>query len=324
MPAYLRRSTLVSSNSPGPVPPLGASPDGPPAAPAYPDAGVPAPTYPAAAYPGQSYPGEPYPGPGAGAPAPKKGFAVTALVLGIVAVVLCLVPIINNLSFVLALVALVFGVLALVGISKGKQTGKGMAITSLVLAVVAIVGVIASQAFYTSVLDEVADAIDETQVVEEQPVDDAAAADDAVADDAAADPAGDAAAAAGSTIGFDQPFLYEDGLEVTVGAPQPYEPSEWAAGTEGGTSYVVMTVTIVNGSAENFDPAIFYVTASSAGTEATQIYDTDGLGSTPSTAVLPGGSVSFPIAFALNDPAQIVLEVEPSMFTYESFIVTNG
>ncbi|HEY0214859.1 MAG TPA: DUF4190 domain-containing protein [Cellulomonas sp.] len=329
----------MSSTPPGPVPPYGAAQDGPPPAPGaapaptYPAAGVPAgPAYPAPGAPGATYP---YPGapggasgmPGGvpGAPGPKKGFAVTALVLGIVAVVLCLLPIINNLSFVLAVVAVVFAILTLVGLRKGTQTGKGMAITSIVFAVVALVGAGVSQSFYSDVLDEVADSIDEAQVAADQPVDDTvtedAAADDAAAADAAA---ADAAAADGTNLAFDEPFLYEDGLQVTIGAPQPYTPSEYAYGTDGGSSYVSMVVTIVNGSTENFDPTLFYTSASSAGAEATELFDGEALAGSPQTPVLPGGTVSFTIGYALNDPAAIVLEVEPSMFTYDSFVVTNG
>jgi hypothetical protein len=40
--------------------------------------------------------------------------------------------------------------------------------------------------------------------------------------------------------------------------------------------------------------------------------------------VLPGASVTFPIAFAVADPAQLVLEVDPTIWLYESLIVTNG
>jgi hypothetical protein len=273
----------------------------------------------AAAYP---YPGPGVPGGPVGA-APKKGLALTSMILGIVAVVLCLVPFIINLAFVIALAGLVVGIIALVQIGKGKQQGKGMGIAGIIMAVVAIVGVIVSQIFYTAVLDEVSDALDDASQQIEQEVDQPA--DDTAADDPAADDAADDAAVVDDmTIGFDEIFLYEDGLEITVGAPQPYTPGEYAVGLEGGPSYIVMNVTIVNGSTENYDPILFYSTASSAGTEATEIYDSVTLDSRPSTAVLPGASISFPLAYAVADPAQLVIEIEPSMFVYESLVVTNG
>ena len=46
---------------------------------------------------------------------------VTSLVLGIIAVLLCLLPIINNLAFVLALVGLPFGIVAWRGAKKGQH-----------------------------------------------------------------------------------------------------------------------------------------------------------------------------------------------------------
>jgi hypothetical protein len=271
-----------------------------------------------------------YPGPGVpGGPdvgAPKKGLALTSMILGIVAVVLCLVPIINTLAFVIALAAAVVGIIALVQIGKGKQQGKGMGIAGIIMAVVAIIGVIVSQLFYVKVLDDVSDAIDDaqTQIEQEaeQPADDPV--EDTTADDATGDPAAEVPATDEMTIGFDEVFLYEDGLQITVGAPTPYAPDEYAAGLEGGPNYVVMNVTIVNGTTENFDPVLFYATASSAGTEATEIYDTALMDARPSTAVLPGASVSFPMAFAVADPAQLVVEVEPTVWLYESLVVTNG
>lgn len=83
----------------------------------------------------------------------KKGLAVAGLVLGIIAVVLSAIPIINNFAFVLAALALIFGVIVLVK----KQGGRGQAIASVVLAVVAIVIVLVSQSFYGAVLDEAAE-----------------------------------------------------------------------------------------------------------------------------------------------------------------------
>ena len=60
-----------------------------------------------------------------------KGFAIAALVLGICALVFCWVPVLN---WILAILAVVFGIIALV-----KKATKGMAITGLVLGAVSII-----------------------------------------------------------------------------------------------------------------------------------------------------------------------------------------
>lgn len=89
------------------------------------------------------------------------GLAITAFVLGLVALLLCLIPIINNFAFVLGLIGLVLGVIGLVGARKGKRAGKGLAVAAVVLSVLAMIGVIASQAVYSAALTEVGEGLEE-------------------------------------------------------------------------------------------------------------------------------------------------------------------
>jgi hypothetical protein len=77
---------------------------------------------PYAAYPGQA--GYGY----EAAPKPKSGLAITALVLGIVAIVFGVIPGIGFISFLLGPLAVIFGIIALV-----KKQKKGMSITGIVL-----------------------------------------------------------------------------------------------------------------------------------------------------------------------------------------------
>jgi thiol:disulfide interchange protein len=76
-------------------------------------------------------------------------------VLGITALFLCWVPIVNNFAAILAVVGLALGVPALISARRGKRTGSGLAVASVILSVLAIVGVLATQAFYSSVIDDV-------------------------------------------------------------------------------------------------------------------------------------------------------------------------
>jgi len=85
----------------------------------------------------------------------RRGPAITSMVLGIIAAVLCLVPIINNLAAVLAVIGFVFGVVAWRGARKATRDGKGMAIAGVVLAIVSMVGVIGSQYAYGRAVDSV-------------------------------------------------------------------------------------------------------------------------------------------------------------------------
>ena len=86
--------------------------------------------------------------------APRSVAAIVALVLGVIALISSWAPIINNLSFVFALVGVVFAVVGLVGTLRGKKSGRGLAIASTVVNVVAVAIVLATQSAYSAAIDE--------------------------------------------------------------------------------------------------------------------------------------------------------------------------
>ena len=63
-----------------------------------------------------------------------SGFAIAGLVLGILAAVSSWIPVINNFSFILAAIGMIFAIVGVVGTVRGKKAGKGIAIAALVLA----------------------------------------------------------------------------------------------------------------------------------------------------------------------------------------------
>lgn len=84
----------------------------------------------------------------------RSGLAIAGLVVGVVALFTSLMPIINNISFFVALVGAILAVAGLVGCVKGKRAGKGLAIAAVVVNVVAIVAVLASQSMYSAAIDD--------------------------------------------------------------------------------------------------------------------------------------------------------------------------
>lgn len=72
----------------------------------------------------------------------KKGLAVAALVLGILAIVGCLVPLLNIGSIALGLVGLVLGIVAMAKADRPGNGGKKMAVAGTVLSVLAIIGAV--------------------------------------------------------------------------------------------------------------------------------------------------------------------------------------
>ena len=72
----------------------------------------------------------------------KKGMAIASLVLGILALVGCLIPVLNIVSIILGIIAIILGIVALRAIKQGRAGGKGMAIAGIVLSILAILGAI--------------------------------------------------------------------------------------------------------------------------------------------------------------------------------------
>jgi hypothetical protein len=100
-----------------PYPPQGPPPQGPPS-----DQG-----------PGGSYPPGGYP-PG-GRPAAtgrRNGMGTTALVVGVVALVLVLLLLFSPLGALLGLLAVLFGILGLIRVNRGEADNRGQAVAGLV------------------------------------------------------------------------------------------------------------------------------------------------------------------------------------------------
>ena len=116
---------------------------------------------------------------------------------------------------------------------------------------------------------------------------------------------------------------WQNGVSVAVGEPTVYEPSSSATGTEPGKTYVVITFTISNGSEKVYDSAEFRVSVQSGDTEAAQVYDSaKGVVDVPSTQLLMGQETKFSLAFAVPDPAALVVLVAPG-FDYQGVVFTS-
>lgn len=111
-------------------------------------------------YPGQSgypgYPGQPgYPSYGPPPATPGKGLAIAALVLAILALMICWIPFFNVVAFPLAIVALGLGIPALVKGIKARNVSKPLSIAALSVAGVSLIAAIVVN---TVVVDSLRDA----------------------------------------------------------------------------------------------------------------------------------------------------------------------
>ena len=89
-----------------------------------------------------------------------KGLAMTALGVAVVSLLLCWIPIVNNAVFFLGAIGLILAVIAYRRARQGKSEGRGMAFAAILISVLSLVGVLATQAFYGSVLDDLGEAIE--------------------------------------------------------------------------------------------------------------------------------------------------------------------
>jgi hypothetical protein len=85
---------------------------------------------------------------------PGKTLTTTALVLAAVALVTCWIPILNILSFLLGLSAVVMAVIALTNGRRAGASIRGMSVTALAIGGVSVLGVILFQAAYSSASKE--------------------------------------------------------------------------------------------------------------------------------------------------------------------------
>lgn len=104
-----------------------------------------------------AYPPAPAPVP---QPMPVKqgnGFGVTALVLGIIAIAGFWIPFVNVVSIILGVLALIFGIVAIVVAPKRAGKGKGTGWTGLILGVLAIATSIIWNVVVLNAADDVLD-----------------------------------------------------------------------------------------------------------------------------------------------------------------------
>jgi hypothetical protein len=240
---------------------------------------------------------------------------IIALVVAIAGFVFACIPDVMGIAWILLPVAFV---LSLVGLFA--RGAKWPAVTGLVISIVAtVVGIVvfvnALVGSFGDVWDTIDDAIPDATDIP-QPGDPA--------------PFGEPeqpAAPVGNLV-FGDTMTWDDGVALTVSAPEAYTPSAFAVGSTL-ASNVVFTMTITNNSTENLQPVPF-PTLTSGGQEASQIFDVgedlegngDDVGIPPTAIVPPGGSVSWRVAWSVADPASLTMEASPS-FAYANATFTN-
>ncbi|GGV48312.1 hypothetical protein GCM10010495_77650 [Kitasatospora herbaricolor] len=232
----------------------------------------------------------PYPGPG---PVPRNGLGVAAMVLGIVGMVLALTLVLFWFAWLLALVAVVLGVLGLRLCRRGAANNRGAAMAGVILGVLALlvssgVGTFMGVSVYRSV---------QADRAEQQ----RRAADEKA-----------------RQLTFGQTYTTADGLKITVAKPETRAPRLNVLPTESGVQAVRVVVTVVNTTAEprTIHPGMLYLKGPHG--DAEDLYEGPGSHMSIDGTLKPGQQVVGNRTFALQpaDFGQVQVEFVPDRATY--------
>lgn len=211
----------------------------------------------------------------ASTPQKKSGLGIASLVLGIVAIVGSWIPILNNISFLLAIIGLILGIVGIFSIRKGKVGGKGLTIAAIVINVIAIVIVVCTQWVFGKALDEATKDLNagSTVVATSEKAD----AGDSKKTDKNAD---------NSKLAVGNAVTLDNGLQVSV-------DSKTEKTDQAGNKYLLVTVSYKNTGSEPVDYASYdwKQTSSSGNMEDPEIAILDEEPLSDGT-LKPGGTVS--------------------------------
>ncbi|MEW1550845.1 DUF4190 domain-containing protein [Streptomyces tsukubensis] len=232
---------------------------------------------------------------------PRNGMGVAALVLGIIGIVLGLAVILFWLSWLPALLALIFGIIGLSHARKGTATNKGMALGGVIMGAAGLLLSIAGGLLTVFFVNEASETA-EDRILQ---IEASAEAEDREAKKK------EAAAAAARKLSFGEPFLFENGLKVTVNKPKPYTPGSFTSGHPKGNKAIEVTVTVLNTNKARMSlqaglPTVY----DTEGADAEMIIDGSGRLKFLNDFVLPGKQAVGRYAFSLPPTAATTAEVE--------------
>ena len=233
-----------------------------------------------------TYPPPPFATP----PGKFVGLAWSSVILGIVGVVFSPMPIINNISAMIAVVGIILAIIALFG-SRTLLAGIGAG-----LCVLAVMFTIITQNHNVAALGGQGGTITGQQTPS-----------DTV-----------------QLLTFGQSFTYQDGTMITVAPPTRYQPSSTASTTA--PRSVAMQVTITNGAAKPLNLVLVSMQATAGEQAVEQVFDSaKGLDGTPSQTLPPGQRQTFTVAFGLPSaaPTDLRVQINPSMFGYQPVFYTG-
>ncbi|MEU3714042.1 hypothetical protein [Streptomyces catenulae] len=232
-----------------------------------------------------------------GAPQPRNGMGISALVLGFTGVVLAAFIVLFWLAWLPAVLALIFGGIGISQARKGVATNRGMALAGVLLGGLGLLISTASLIFTVVLVDKAIDHA-RTEIKEAKA-------------SAQASRKAEAAAEKARHLAFGETYTFSDGLKVTVGKPVPFTPDEFANGHAEGNKAIEVTVTVVNTGEKRVRIKTGLPDVSDAdGASAELVIDGSGRQKVLDGYVLPGRTMVGAYAFSLPPKAAGRAEVE--------------
>lgn len=217
-------------------------------------------------------------------PAAMSAMSVASLALGAVALATSPLPLINNMSFLFALIGVIFSIIGLVAAARGKRRGKVLAIVGLVLSVVGIVVVLVSQSMYGAILEGATSDLQEIGASAPGAAQDAVASSGTQSSDAQP---------GYSDMSVGQAAELSNGLSVAVQSVQT------GLANYDGSEIVGVSVTYTNGGSKGASFNMFDWKAEDAqGVQRNTTFYSEAKDDLHSGSLAPGGTVSGTIYFA--------------------------
>lgn len=238
---------------------------------------------------------------------PRNGLGTTGFVLGLLAALFSVIPIIGMIAWPLAILGLVFGTLGILRAGRGVATNKGLSIAGTVLATIGLMiciswAVLSSAVVSTAVVDsagqEKNNAGQGTDRIEKEM---AQSVPPTQSDKQAPD--------APPKLAFGEAHVWPGGEEVVISAPTKYTTNNplILADNERG---VAVDITIINNTGDEINPLSWDIAATHGGRTADMIVDDDGF----AAAQIPAGDeLTITRAFKVGlEPAELRISIAPN------------
>ncbi|MER7985461.1 DUF4190 domain-containing protein [Streptomyces noursei] len=232
---------------------------------------------------------------------PTNGMPIAALVLGLVGMVLGLFVFLFWLSWLPALLGVIFGGVGLSQVRAGRATSKGVALAGVITGALGLV-MAAAAGVFTVVI--VKDAVDDARREVREVTDEASKKAEAAEKEAAA-------AEKARHLSFGQTYAFGGGLKVTVAKPEPFIPDAFANGHAKGNKAVQVTITVENTGSKRMSINTGLPDVNDADGASTQlVIDGSGRQKVLDGYLLPGRKAVGVYAFSLPPDAADRMEVE--------------